>query len=160
MAFGLFLNAFVTSSAMAGGFAIGIIGGSGKVDTKGSETEGAASADSDNEITTTTYQENILYGSLYGEYTWGEKYGLTLGASYTPMDSSIGAQNRTDTQTASDTLDTQGGSDDSGTYTAEAEISQHATLYIEPTFMPSDNFGVFLKGGVFWNGLAFSEIHN
>ena len=144
MAFGFFLSAFVTSSAMAGSYAIGIIAATGKVDTAGSETEGTGNA----EKTETTHQDDILYGSLFAEYTWGEKYGLTLGASYTPVDSSIGAQNRTDTQTASDTLDTQGGSDDSGTYTAEAEISQHATLYIEPTFMPSDNFGVFLKGGV------------
>ena len=148
VAFGLFLNAFVTSSAMAGSYAIGIIAATGKVDTEGSEHEGSASADSDNEITTTTHQEEILYGSLFAEYTWGEKYGLTLGASYTPINSSIGTKSRTDSQTASDALDTAGGSDDSGTYTAEAEISDHATLYIEPTFMPSDNFGVFLKGGV------------
>ena len=144
VAFGLFLNAFVTSSAMAGSYALGIIAATGKVDTKGSETEGGGDA----EKTETTFQEEILYGSLFAEYTWGERYGLTLGASYTPMDSSIGAKSRTDTQTASDALDTAGGSDDSGTYTAEAEISDHATLYIEPTFMPSDNFGVFLKGGV------------
>ena len=148
VAFGLFLNAFVTSSAMAGSYAIGIIAATGKVDTKGSETEGSASSDSDNEITTTEHQEEILYGSLFAEYTWGEKFGLTLGASYTPINSSIGTKSRTDSQTASDALDTAGGSDDSGTYTAEAEISDHATLYIEPTFMPSDNFGVFLKGGV------------
>ena len=131
---------------MAGSYAIGIIGGSGKVDTKGSETEGGVG--NDGEKTTTTHQENILYGSLYGEYTFGEMYGLTLGASYTPVDSSIGAKNRTDTQTDSDTLDTAGGSDDSGTYKAEAEISGHTTIYIEPTFMPTDNFGLYLKGGV------------
>ena len=142
--FGLFLSAFVTSSAMAGSYALGIIAATGKVDTKGSETEGGGDA----EKTETTFQEEILYGSLFAEYTWGEKFGLTLGASYTPINSSIGTKSRTDSQTASDALDTAGGSDDSGTYTAEAEISQHATLYIEPTFMPSDNFGVFLKGGV------------
>ena len=150
VALGLVLSLFVTSSAMAGGFAIGIIGASGTADTQGSETEGGG----DTEITTTTHQENILYGSLYGEYTWGEMYGLTLGASYTPVDSSIGTQSRTDTQTASDIADTSGtgvntdGSDDSGTYRAEADISGHTTIYIEPTYMPTDNFGLYLKGGV------------
>ena len=141
VAFGLFLSAFLTSSAMAGSFAIGIIGGSGKVDTKGSETEGGIG--NDGEKTETTYQENILYGSLYGEYTWGEMYGLTLGASYTPVDSSIGAQSRTD----SGQSNLPKASDD-GTYLAEAEITGHTTIYIEPTFMPTDNFGLYLKGGV------------
>ena len=135
----LCLSAFVTSSAMAGSYAVGIIGATGKVDTSGSETEGTG----DKEKTTTTEQEDILYGSIFAEYTFGEMYGVTLGVSYTPMDNSIGAKSRTDTQ--SNTLET---SNDSGTYTAKADISNHATIYIEPTFMPTDNFGLYLKGGV------------
>ena len=106
VAFGLFLSAFVTSSAMAGSYAIGIIGATGKVDTSGSETEGTG----DKESTTTTHQEGILYGSIFAEYTFGEMYGLTVGASYTPMDSVIGSKTRTDT--ASDANDS--GSDDGG----------------------------------------------
>ena len=136
---GLFLSAFITSSAMAGSYAIGIIGATGKVDTSGSETEGGG----DKEVTTATEQEGILYGSIFAEYTFGEMYGMTLGVSYTPMDRSLGAKSRTDTQ--SNTLET---SNDSGTYTAKADISNHATIYIEPTFMPTDNFGLYLKGGV------------
>ena len=97
----------------------------------------------DQEKNTTTHQEGLLYGSLFAEYTFGEKYGMTLGASYTPVDSSLGVKTRTDTASTANERN-----DDGGTYKAEAEISQHATLYIEPTFMPSDNFGVFLKGGV------------
>ena len=125
---------------MAGSYAIGVIGATGKVDTKGSETEGTG----DGEKTETTAQEAILYGSLFAEYTFGEMYGLTLGVSYTPMDRSLGAKSRTDTNVATkpDTLD------DDGTYTAKADISNHATIYIEPTFMPTDNFGLYLKGGV------------
>ena len=125
---------------MAGSYAIGIIAATGKVDTKGSETEGTG----DGEKTETTAQEAILYGSIFAEYTFGEMYGLTLGASYTPMDSEIGTKSRTDT--ASDANDP--GSSDAGTYTAKADISSHATIYIEPTFMPNDNFGLYLKGGV------------
>ena len=131
---------------MAGGYAIGIIGATGKVDTSGSEQEGNTTG-SDQEKTSTTHQEGLLYGSIFAEYTFGEMYGMTLGVSYTPVDSSIGAKSRTDSQTASDALDSSA-SNDSGKYTAEAEISGHATIYIEPTFMPTDNFGVYLKGGV------------
>lgn len=141
VALGFFLSTFVTSSAMAGSFAIGIIGGTGEIDTSGSETEKGVGHDG--EINTTSIQQNIIYGSLYAEYTFGEMYGMTLGVSYTPMDRSLGTKSRTDTQ--SDTKET---SNDSGTYTAKADISNHATIYIEPTFMPTDNFGLYLKGGV------------
>ena len=139
VALGFFLSTFVTSSAMAGSYAIGIIGATGKVDTSGSETEGTG----DKETTSTTVQEGILYGSIFAEYTFGEMYGLTLGVSYTPMDRALGTKSRTDTQ--SNIKET---SNDSGTYTAKADISNHATIYIEPTFMPTDNFGLYLKGGV------------
>ena len=141
VALGFFLSTFVTSSAMAGSFAIGIIGATGEIDTSGSETEKGVG--NDGEINTTSFQQNIVYGSLYAEYSFGEMYGMTLGVSYTPMDRSLGTKSRTDTQ--SNTLET---SNDSGTYTAKADISNHATIYIEPTFMPTDNFGLYLKGGV------------
>ena len=146
VALGLFLNAFVTSSAMAGGYAVGIIGATGKVDTSGSEQEGNTTG-SDQEKTSTTHQEGLLYGSIFAEYTFGEMYGMTLGVSYTPMDRSLGAKSRTDTAPTDDDRDASS-SQDAGTYTAEADISNHATIYIEPTYMPSDNFGLYLKGGV------------
>ena len=139
VAIGFFLSTFVTSSAMAGSYAIGIIAATGKVDTSGSETEGGG----DQEKTETTQQEDVLYGSLFAEYTFGEMYGLTLGVSYTPMDQELGAKSRTDSNTS-----TAGDTSDDGTYTAKADISNHATIYIEPTFMPTDNFGLYLKGGV------------
>ena len=131
----------MTSSAVAGSYAIGIIAASGKADTKGTEQGGG-------ERKTGTSQEEILYGSIFAEYTFGEMYGMTVGASYTPMDASLGTKSRTDTQTADDAKDDDGGSDDSGTYKAKADISEHATIYLEPTFMPNDNFGLYLKGGV------------
>ena len=142
MAFGLFLSAFLSSSAMAGSYAIGIIGATGKAETKGHEQEGSTTG-SDNERNSTTIKEGLLYGSIFAEYTFGEMYGMTLGVSYTPMDRSLGAKSRTDT-----TVDATEVSQDDGTYTAEADISNHATIYIEPTYMPSDNFGLYLKGGV------------
>ena len=140
--FALFLSAFVTSSAMAGSYAIGIIGATGQAETKGHEQEGSTTG-SDNERNSTTIKEGLLYGSIFAEYTFGEMYGMTLGVSYTPMDRSLGAKSRTDTVS-----DATEDSTDTGTYTAAANISEHATIYIEPTFMPTDNFGLYLKGGV------------
>ena len=125
---------------MAGGWGVGIIGAAGTVDTSGSEREGTG----DKEKTSVEEHASVLYGSIFAEYTFGEMYGMTLGVSYTPMDRDLGVKSRTDT--ASDADDP--GSADAGTYTAKADISNHATIYIEPTFMPTDNFGLYLKGGV------------
>ena len=92
-------------------------------------------------------QEGLEYASIFAEYTLGEKYGMTFGVSYTPITSSIGAKSRTDTAPTEDDRDAAS-SNDAGTYTAKATISNHATIYIEPTIMPTDNWGVYLKGGV------------
>jgi len=140
VAFGLFQSAFITSSAMAGGWGIGIIGANGTVDTKGYEQEGGG----DKERTSTTNQNGLQYGAIFAEYTFGEMYGMTLGVSYTPLDSELGVKSRTDTNTASKPA----AQVDDGTYTAEASISGHTTIYIEPGFMPTENFGLYLKGGV------------
>ena len=143
VALGFVLSAFLTSSAMAGSFGFGLVGSGAHFSTSGTETETTG----DLETNSAKENNNLFYGSVFAEYTLGEMYGMTLGVSYTPVDSSIGAKSRTDSQTASDALDSSA-SNDSGKYTAEAEISGHATVYIEPTFMPNDNFGLYLKGGV------------
>ena len=37
--------------------------------------------------------------------------------------------------------------DASGTITAKATISEYTRIYVEPTWMANDRFGVFVKGG-------------
>ena len=141
VAFGLFLSVFLTSSAMAGGFGVGIIGAGANFATTGSETEGGGNEE---KTIAPDQSASVLYGSIFAEYTFGEMYGMTLGVSYTPMNSVLGSGERTDTNVATkpDSLD------DDGTYTAKADISNHATIYIEPTFMTTENLGFYLKGGV------------
>ena len=148
MAFGLFLSAFLTSSAMAGGFGIGIIGAGANFATTGHEKEGVASGltaeGSDSERNDAPDQDaSVLYGSIFAEYTWGEAYGLTLGVSYSPMNGVIGSGERSDTVS-----DATSPSVDTGTYKAKAKVKNHATIYIEPTIMPTESFGVYVKGGV------------
>ena len=138
MAFGLFLNAFVTSSAMAGGWAMGVIGSGAHFSTKGTETDSG-----DNRNNSEEKDANVLYGSIFLEYTHGDDYAMTFGVSYSPFQSTIGSGARSDTTTAAEE-----DSQDDGTYTAKAKVSSHATIYIEPTMMTSDSFGVYLKGGV------------
>ena len=140
VAFGFFLSVFLTSSAMAGGWGIGIIGAGANFSTNGSETEGGLgnanvfTTDNNAEKTTAHEDTNLLYGSIFAEYTFGEMYGMTLGVSYTPMKQTLGAKSRTDTETATEVADTGLTTNDAGTYSAEAKVSNHATIYIEPTF--------------------------
>ena len=138
MAFGLFLNAFVTSSAMAGGWAMGVIGSGAHFSTKGTESDTGDSRNQEAEK-----DANVLYGSIFLEYTHGDDYAMTFGVSYSPFQSTLGSGTRSDT-----TTDAEEDSQDDGTYTAKAKVSSHATIYIEPTMMTSDSFGVYLKGGV------------
>ena len=125
---------------MAGNFAIGITGAGAQFDTSGKETEGTG----DLEQTKASESADILYGEIFAEYTFGEMYGVTLGVSYMPFqEGELGAKTRSDTVSDSDE-----DSNDTGTYTAKATVSDHATIYVEPTFMANENFGVYLKGGL------------
>ena len=134
------MSAFLMSSAMAGNFAIGITGAGAKFDTTGKEIEGSG----DKEETTASKSENVLYGEIFAEYTFGEMYGLTLGVSYMPFqDAILGSGSRSDTGSGK-----AGASNDNGTYTAKASVTDHTTIYVEPTFMANENFGLYLKGGL------------
>ena len=126
---------------MAGGFGIGIIGGGANFTTTGYEQETTGDSERND---APDQKARVLIGSIFAEYTFGEAYGLTLGVSYTPMDGEIGSGERGDGNVATkpDSLD------DDGTYKAKAKVSNHATIYIEPTIMPTENWGVYLKGGV------------
>ena len=124
---------------MASGFALGVIASGAKFSTDGSEQESTG----DKELNKTEIQENVAYGAIFAEYSFGEHDGLTVGVSFTPMESTIGEKKRADTVSAA-----QSASTDTGTYNAKADVKNHAMIYIEPTMMTSDNFGVYFKGGL------------
>ena len=123
---------------MAGSFGIGLVGTGAHFSTTGFEKEGTG----DQETNSAKETVNAPYGSVFAEYTFGEGHGLTLGVTYTPMHTTIGSRTRSDTVSASEETST-----DTGTYIAKARVSNHATIYLEPTLM-YDNFGVYLKGGL------------
>ena len=72
-------------------------------------------------------------GSIFAEYTFSQ--GSTIGVDYIDGSAEIGKASRTSTTP-------------SGTVTASAEISDPLTLYVEPTYMFNEKFGVYVKGGV------------
>lgn len=135
---------------MAGSWGLGVIASGTHVDVSGSETEGGlgnantAATDNNLEVTKTSLDQYAGMGSIFAEYTVGENHGhgVTFGISYSPMRAQIGARTRADT--VSDATET---SVDTGTYSAKANVSNHTTIYVEPTLM-WDNWGVFVKGGL------------
>ena len=148
-----FLAALVAAMLMSGaalaldGFSIGVIGINADFETSGSEIEGAnpsAAGTADKETNSGTHSKNVTYGSVFADYThvWGQ-FGLTIGVEAIPGETEIGAKSRTDA-----TTDGNETNQDDGTYTAKADISDHQSLYIEPTLMVNENFGVYVKGGI------------
>ena len=119
------------------GIAFGVIGNMATFDTDGVENDGG-------ENNAGTHSSDVDYPEVFLEYAAQyEHVGMTFGVAVIPGDTEIGAKSRTDTQ--SDSVET---SNDSGTYTAKAEVSDHITIYVEPTLYAGNGFGIFLKAGV------------
>jgi len=122
------------------GLAIGVLSNSSTFDTSGTYTEGSCC----NDQSITTHSNDVDFGSIFAEFTMRSDEGnggWNIGIEYIPGDSSLGAKSRSET-------DTDAGGDNSATYTAKAEISDHYTVYVEPVFYPASFLGVYLKGGV------------
>ena len=128
---------FLTVSAHSfEGFSIGIAGSQTDFDTKGAETKGQAGG-SNEKSAIVTQASNVDVGSIFGEYTFAQ--GSTIGMSLIPGETTLGAKSRTQTVT--------NGQNASGVITGKAEVSDHMTFYVEPTYMMNEKFGVYVKGG-------------
>ena len=129
-----------TSAYSFEGFSIGAIYSQSDFDATGQEHKVNDSS------TTTTSKgndtESVDVPSLFAEYTFAQ--GSTIGVEYIPGDAVIG--NKTRVHTAN-TGTPNTGHRSAGTIRAKAEVSDHITFYVEPTYMMSDNFGVYVKGG-------------
>jgi hypothetical protein len=126
---------FISASAMAfEGFSIGIVGGTTDFDTTGSEF--TTQTDMTTEKNDGSASKSVDVGSFFAEYTVAQ--GSTFGIEVVPDTAEIGAKSRVD----GNTLTT-----DDGTYEAKANISDHVTVYVEPTYMMNEQFGIYVKGG-------------
>jgi len=128
---------FMSGSAIAfEGFSIGVIAGTTDFDTTGSEFTGQT--DMTTEKNDGTASKSVDVGAFFAEYTVAQ--GSTFGIEVVPDTAEIGAKSRVDGNNAADTSD-------DGTYTAKANISDHVTVYVEPTYMMNEQFGIYVKGG-------------
>ena len=129
-----------TSAYSFEGFSIGAIYSQTDFDAKGQEHKV-----SDASTSTTTKgndTESVDVPSVFAEYTFAQ--GSTIGVEYIPGDAVIG--NKTRVHTAN-TGTPNTGNRAAGTVRAKANVSDHITFYVEPTYMMSENFGVYVKGG-------------
>lgn len=124
----------ISSAHSFEGFSVGVSGSDATFDTDGKEHKGHKGT---SETTKGSVSNDVQFGSLFGEYTFAQ--GSTIGIEIIPGTASVGTKSRTHTQT-----NTQNAS---GTVTAKAEVSDHVTMYVEPTYMMTDTFGVYVKGG-------------
>ena len=123
-----------TSVSAFEGFSIGASYSSTDFSTSGTETTVGAGADpTSNTSTAITKTGSADIGSIFAEYTFSQ--GSTIGIDYIDGTAEIGKASRTSNVPA-------------GTVTASASISDPLTLYVEPTYMFNEKFGVYVKGGL------------
>ena len=106
------------------------------------ESEGSVGIGGGKETTTHSVKNNVVFGGVFVEVTAGtEHLSFTVGVEATPGSASWDATTRTDTDSATSSLD------DDGTYTGKAEVENLYTIYAEPGIMFNENFGLYAKVG-------------
>jgi len=126
----------LTSSAFAfEGFSIGTTYSNIDFTTVGTERTNGLGASGSAGVTSTplTKSGSEDLGSIFAEYTFSQ--GSTIGVDYIDGTAELAKASRTSLTPA-------------GTVTASADISDPLTLYVEPTYMFNEKFGVYVKGGV------------
>ena len=120
------------SSAAYSEMRFGVTGALTYIEASGTETEGG-------EKNSTTIDSIAIIPSIFVEYDAGNN--LSIGLDYIPMDADISTKSRTDTETS--VTNTAAETNTSRTQKAEAELSDHVTLYAN-----YDMGGYYLKAGV------------
>lgn len=140
-AIGLLVSALAIPVKADGGFAIGVIGNMSTFDTTGSETEDADGGTP--EVAETSISKDVEFPAIFAEgIVRSDNLGVTLGVEWVPGDASLGTKSRSDT-----TTDGEETNQDDSTYTANAEVSNHISVYVEPTVY-FGNVGLYGKAGV------------
>jgi len=83
------------------------------------------------------------FASIFAEYstTLDKSWKLAIGLDYIPLETEI------ESQTRSSTSQNAGTTTGSGNTTAKMELKNHATLYIQPSYMIDQTLSVFGKVG-------------
>ena len=119
----------LSSFAYAGSFGIGVSGNIASVSADGTQSE-PSNKGIENSVRSATAGNDIMYGSVFAEYNFGERELFTLGIDYVPGTADVNSKTISRTDTTVDNLEAN---QQDGTRTANAEISDHITYYAELT---------------------------
>ena len=124
------------STAAFSQISVGISAAYGNFDGEARETNGTAKAAKSGDA-------DFPFASIFAEYntTLDKSWKLAIGLDYIPLSTEIEAMTRTSTSQNAGT--TTG----SGNTTAKMELKNHATLYIQPSYMIDQTLSVFGKVG-------------
>ena len=115
------LFGMVSTSAADDGIGIGVAISGVQIKATGTETEGG-------EVNTGKADNMVAVGSIFAEYTRGL---VTLGIDYVPWDADISDSTKTRTDTETSVTSTATETTTSRTQSAQAEVTDHLTAYIE-----------------------------
>jgi len=121
------LSVFLITSAQAGSFGLGVSGNIASVSADGTESEGTSGTETENSVRTATAGNEFMFGSVYGEYAFGEGENFVFGIEFIPYSADINSKTLSRTDASQGAYTAQ----DTGTVKANAEISDHTTYYIE-----------------------------
>ena len=122
----------LTTNVLAGSWGMGVAGTLAGVSASGSETESAnttgMSGSAENSVRDATAGNDFIVGSVYLEYSMGDAENFTVGVDYIPFSADINRETLSRTDTTADANEAQ---QQDGKRTANAEIDNHITYYVE-----------------------------
>ena len=125
---------FLIVNSVKAEYAIGVTANFASIETDGTETLRNSAKKTNASVT-----EEVVVPEIFVEYV-GERGAL--GLAYIPVQE-LGNKSRSDTKDANG-----GSSEDTGTYTAKAELDAHVLIYADLNFAEVAGQTVYAKGGI------------
>ena len=125
-----FLSMFLVTSAQAGSLGLGVAGTVAMVGAEGSETNSETGTETDGSVTSASASNDVMFAEVYAEYSFGDSERFTLGIAYVPGSADVNHKNLSRTDSAQGNAGTTS-ENDTGEVKANAEISDHTTIYAE-----------------------------
>jgi len=143
----------ISSAALADNWNVGVSASYGNIDGTASDTQvTGAGAQVSQTRGATSGDADFPFGSIFLEYakTMDKDLDLIFGLDYIPLKAEIDSKSFADTS-----LETGTGST-AGTRTAKLELSNYATLYLQPTYKIGGGTAVFGKVGYIYGDVKIS----
>ena len=117
----------ITANAFAGSYGIGVAGHIASVSADGTETT-PSDTGTENSVQSATAGNDVIFGSIFAEYSFGDSENFTFGIDYVPGTADVNRKTLSRTDARSDSNDNN---NQAGKRTANAELSDHITYYAE-----------------------------